>query len=134
MYYEIHLVIPAATTEAAPAIEMLTLAAGIVGVVEVEFPSGSEGLVHVRLGRPESTWLPSNPSGDFASDDYVIRIPEHLEVSPGNNIVKITGWAPSHSYGMTIPVRIGVLPREVVEPVSPLVELMRKFFRLVGVR
>jgi len=134
MFYDFAITIPANTAKEAPVSQELKLTAGIVHYVEIEFPSGCAGLAHVQIRQPEATYLPTNPDGSFASDGYVIPIKEHLELGPGENSLKAVCWNLDDTYSHTITIRVGVLLREQLEPVSVLNNLMQKFFRLVGVR
>jgi len=134
MFYDFALTIPANTLQAAPYTQELKLTAGIVHYVEIEFPSGCAGLAHVQIRQPEATYLPTNPDGSFASDGYVIPIKEHLELGSGENTLKAVGWNLDDTYEHTITIRIGVLLKEQLEPVTGLTALMQRFFRLVGVR
>jgi hypothetical protein len=134
MFYDFALTIPANTAQASPVTQELKLTAGIVHYVEIEFPSGCAGLAHVQIRQPEATYLPTNPDGSFHSDGHVIPIKEHLELGPGENTLKAVAWNLDDTYQHIVTVRIGVLAKEQLEPVTGLMALLQKFFRLVGVR
>ncbi len=114
MFYDFAITVPADTALATPVTQDMQLTAGVVHQVEIGFPSGCAGLVHVRIGQPEATYLPTNPEGSFASDGYVIRFNEHKELSAGSNLLTAFAWNLDDTYPPTITVRIGVLPRDAV--------------------
>ena len=140
MYYEFEIDIPANTKASAPVSQELKLTAGIVHYVEIEFPSGcaatdgSGNLVHLQIRQPEATYLPTNPDGSFASDNHVIAFNEHKELSPGNDLLKLYAWNDDDTYAHTLRLRIGVLPKDVVEPQGSLGSALDKFLQLVGIK
>ncbi len=140
MFYEFSISVPANTAKASPTTQELHLTAGIVHYVEIEFPDGcaaTDGsglLTYLQIRQPEATYLPTNPEGWFASDGHIIPVKEHKELTESNNRLKLVAYNLDDTYAHIIRVRIGVLPKEELEPTSLLSDLLSRFLRLVGVR
>ncbi len=134
MFYSFDITIAKSTTQAAPHTEDLKLGAGIIHYVEIEFPSGCQGLAHIQLLYEGAHYLPTNPDSDFASDNYVIPIREYKELTAGASILKAVAWNDDDTYSHTIIVRIGVLPVEVMEPQTGLIAGIKKFLGMVGIK
>lgn len=133
MFYDFTLTVPANTAKSAPASETMKLTTGIIHRVEIQFPSGCLGAVHVYLEHEGHQFLPSNPDGSFASDGYTIPIDEHYEIKSGLTDMWVRGWSDAEDYDHTITVRVGILPLETVSPFVGIIGALRKFLKLVGV-
>ena len=91
-------------------------AKGIIHKIELVFPSGCFGLVHVQLFQGGHPIAPSTFRQTYASDNEVILIPEFTELRSELNTITITGWNEDDTYDHTIRFRIYVLPKEVLLP------------------
>ena len=116
MIYEYNLTIPANTLAASPASLTLPLAPGIIHKFEVEFPAGCNKAVLVTLRRGLHQVFPTNPDGQLAANAYTISYPEYYSVEDKPHQLEAYGWSPDTTYSHTITIRIGVLPRDVLEP------------------
>lgn len=133
MFYDFAVVVPAGTTEAAPKVETLKLTKGIIHRVEVEFPSGCKGYVSLALYHQEHQVWPTNPSGEFSTSGYTIPIDEHYRLHTKPYSLKARAWSPDATYNHTITVRIGILPQEVLSPLTGLGAMFKKFFKMLGI-
>lgn len=133
MFYSYAIPIPAGTTEASPLITELTLSKGILHRVEIEFPAGCRGLAHCQIKEAGLHQVyPTNPTGNFASDDYVIVLDDYYDI-PSPYLLRAFAWNDDDTYPHTLLIRIGVLPTEIVSPMGGVVGALRKFLKLVGV-
>lgn len=133
MFYDYAFPIPASTAKASPYTRDLHLCAGIVHRIELQFPIGTYALAHCYLVHDGHQWQPSNPDGDFASDGYVIAFDEYYELAENNNIVKFVGWNDDDTFQHTITVRIGILPKDVVQPQQSVTSGLRKLLQMIGI-
>lgn len=115
MIYSYAITIPANTSEADPVEQEIRLTAGLISHVEVEFPAGCAGLVHLRVMREGGHLWPTNPEGNLASDDYVIPWDEHIELTSSPYRLQAVAWSDDDTYSHTLTLRINMLPLEVVE-------------------
>jgi len=132
MFYDFAITVPPNTPREKPIKQEMKLTKGVIHRIEVQFPIGCAGLVHVRLYHNEAVFLPTNPEGSFASDGYVIPIDEHFELKTEPYTLIARLWNEDDTYEHTITLRIGILPKEVLAPLAPLVAKFRRFFRLIG--
>ncbi len=121
MFYDFAITVPANTAQASPVTQELKLTGGVIHYVEFSFPSGCADitggagpLVHVQLRQPEASYLPTNPDGSFAADNYVIKFNEHKELKAGEHTLKAVLWNLDDTYAHTVTIRIGVLQRDAV--------------------
>jgi len=133
-FYDFAVTIPAGTTKAAPYEKELELTKGIIHQVEVEFPAGCRGYAYLTIDHYEHQLFPSAKDNAFRSDGYTIAFNEHYPLTKAPFALTARGWAPDATYDHTIPVRIGVLEEEIVEPLKGIANLFVKFFKLLGVK
>lgn len=133
-FYDFAVTIPAKQTEAIPYEKELKLTKGVIHRVEVEFPKGCRGYVYLAIDHYKHQLFPSAKDNYFRSDGYTIAFLEHYRLTKAPYVLIARGWAPDASYDHTIPVRIGVLPLEVVSPWERLTDYFKKFFKLLGVK
>ena len=115
MMYSYAITVPPNTAYADPVIEEVKLPAGLISHVEVEFPAGCAGLVHVVVTEGLHQVWPTNPEGDLASDGYVIPWDEHIEITEPTLRLEAVVWSDDDTYAHTVTVRITVLPAGLLE-------------------
>ena len=113
MIYEFPITVLTTDTEASPAEEDIKLTNGVVHRVEIEFPAGCVGLVHIAIYHMGHQVWPSNPEGSFASEDYVVAFDDYYPLLGPPYLFKILGWTDETTYDHTIKVRFGLLPENV---------------------
>ena len=126
MFYSYTLTVPAGTPVTAPVIVLMPLDYGMVHQIEVGFPPGCAGLVHVAIWHCEHQAFPSNPDGDFAWDDYNIIIRNEaypIDVKP--YLFTLRGWAPSAALAHTVTCRIGLRLPDLNRPGSWLSRILK---------
>jgi hypothetical protein len=112
MIYEQRITIPKNTPESAPAVETLPVHPGILKQVEVIFPAGCVGLVHLRIYYWEHQLFPANPDSSFSGDDAHLVYEEDLEIRETPLEFSVRGWNLDDTYPHTPIVRILILPFE----------------------
>jgi len=117
MFYEFPLTVAVGKTRVAPEIQAIKLTQGLIHRLEIEFPDGCTGLVHVRVLWLDHQVWPTNPNEYFTSDGHVIIVDDYFELYGAPYLLKIEGWSEALSYPHTVTVRIGVLPKAVAEHV-----------------
>lgn len=116
MFYDYSFEIPANTTEARPERQDVRLTHGVIHRVEIGFPGGCAGLVHLQIKRGLHQLWPSNPDGSFNSDNYTIVFNEYQPLKTHPLTLTLVGWNLDDTFPHTIEVRFGVLPEEVLMP------------------
>lgn len=106
------------TTYANRKLTRIVLAPGIVHRLEILFPPGPAGLLHVLITDGLHQVWPTNPDEDFASDDEVVAFNEYYEMRRRPFELQVYTWNLDDSYNHTLILRIGVLPRK---------QLLRRF-------
>mgnify|MGYP001563722508 CR=1 FL=1 len=132
MFFSYNLALPANTPKTAPVEVEALLTHGIIHRVEIEFPAGCAGLVHVAVRRGLHQLWPLNPDGDLASDDWIIAWDEHQEVLEEPYAVTLTGYNLDDIYPHTPIVRIGLLPQSLQEAATRSASLVERLAKLIG--
>jgi len=134
MFYDFVLTVPANTAVADPAEKRMKLTAGIIHRVEIDYPIGTRALVHVKVLRGGHQLFPTNPSGDIATDGHVVAWDEHEELSPGDTELVAYGWSTANTYSYDIAIRLGILPKAVIYPLTGLTGSLKKLVSFLGGR
>jgi hypothetical protein len=134
MFYEFAITVPANTASSAPKEEDLKVTNGIIHRIEVQFPIGTRALTHCRLEHHSFSELPTNPSGDFATDGYTIPIDEYLEFFSAPFVIKAVCWNDDDTYPHTLTIRIGILESKRVIMFMNILKGLTKFLQLVGIK
>lgn len=134
MFYEFAVQVPAGTAIANPTTQELKLARGVIHRVEVEFRSGTDFRVGVRLYHEGSQLYPTNRDGDFKADGRAIIFDDHFPLDRAPFKLKFIGYSPTASYDHTIYIRIGVLEAELFQPLSGLTSMLKKLLAMFGVK
>jgi len=119
------------TAETSPKTQHLRLTRGIITQIAVKFPAGCHGLVKVRLFHQEFQLLPLNPDEWLTGDDETVIATYYYKLQEPPIGLKFHGASPGTSYDHTVTVRVTVLPEKVAS-MLPLVEMLTKLFRRIG--
>lgn len=112
MIYAFNISTPLNTTEANKKSTALRLGRGVIHKVEIDFPPGSQGTLHIAIRRGLNQVWPTNPADYFAADDRLISFPEYYELLwPPFRLVAET-WNESLNNAHTVTIRIGLLKRQ----------------------
>ena len=134
MMYSYAIPIPANTTEGDPVEQDLTLTHGIITHVEVEFPPGCAGLVHLVVTRYGSQLWPLNPDGDLASDGYVIPWDEEYDLTQAPYTLRAVAWNDDDTFAHTLTIRITLSPIAGRTALQEMHYILQTFARLVGIK
>ena len=93
---------------------ILPLARGVIHQIEILFPPGPAGLLHIHLNRGIHQIWPSNSEGNFSADDNTIGFREHFEITGRPYQLEAYTWNDDDTYPHLVIVRIGVLERKFI--------------------
>ena len=115
MFYSFALVIPANTPQSSPASLSCKLTAGTIERVDIQFPAGCAGLVHVSINHLLHQLAPNNPDGTFSSDGQTISFGEDYPLKAAPYAVTFKGWNDDDTFPHTITLwlsirRPGIVP------------------------
>lgn len=100
-------------TEDSPKWTRLKVTKGLVYQVEIEFPPGPLGLLHVSIFDAGHQVWPSNPDFDFHGDNGMIVFPDtYLKMVEPYEFMART-WNEDDTYQHQIHIRIGMASNEV---------------------
>lgn len=112
MFYRYAVTIAAETTEADPSITYMDLAPGELHQVEIGFPWGCAGLVHVQIWRGEHQVWPTNPGESFAWNDYNVVFSESEQCAGATEHWSIRAWNDDVRHDHNLVVRVGILDQK----------------------
>lgn len=133
MLYNFSFMVPADTAELDPVITELKLGAGIIHRIEVEFRYGPSFMVFVKILRGGFQLFPINRDSSLRGDGTIIGSDEYEELTEDDNTLKVVAYSPGTQYDHQIIVRVGILPPDVVGPLSGIGGALKKFLALIGV-
>ncbi len=113
MIYETRLTIPANTTQAQAVETDVSIHPGTVTVLEILFPTGCAGLVHVQILHWVRQIWPSNPNSDFTGNGDPMTFAEDYEVLDPPFFFTVRGWNTDELYPHTPIVRFQITPKQV---------------------
>jgi hypothetical protein len=135
MIYVQRVTTPANTAEASPLVTPLELDYGIVHRVEISFPPGAAGLLHLQIRYALHQVWPSNPGGSFAWDSDSYEFDEFYPLETVRPVLDLVTWNLDDTYAHDVDVRLGLLPREAIQPERAEVGLLQELTRrLLGRR
>ncbi len=101
-------------TEAAPLVDTIPIAHGIISFVSIHMPSGCHGLVYCKLKHHEHSVFPSQEDMYLTADTNPVEWTEYYESYQPPYELKFIGWAYETRYDHVITVRVAVLPRKAI--------------------
>lgn len=125
---------PAGTLESAPQETELGLGYGILHRLDVAFPAGPQGLLHVAIDRDGRQLYPSNPQGNFAWDDEYIPNPVWFSLEHEPFAVVARTWNDDDELAHQVTLQFLILPREILQPAREDAGLLSRLGRIVGGR
>ena len=111
MFYEFRITTPANTPSTAPLETLLQLDAGAITAVEVLFPPGCVGLVHLTINDERHQVWPSNADSDLAGDTFPIAWDDAFELVDPPYTLRADTWNEDDSYPHTVTIRLELVPR-----------------------
>ena len=95
---------------------ILKVAYGIVTQIDIQFPPGPQGFLHLQINDALHQVWPINPDGDFASDFVNISFREFIPVLTEPLEFQALTWNTDDTYAHLLIIRIGILPVNVAAP------------------
>ncbi len=114
MIYRFGISTPANTSKGNQQKTVLKIARGIIHQLEVIFPSGPGGLLHVKINRGLHQVWPSNSDEAFASDNESLSFREHLELLTEPYKLEVYTWNEDDTYPHSVIIRLAILPRKFI--------------------
>lgn len=131
MIYSFSISTPANTAATAKKRTVLPLRRGIIHQIDVLFPPGPAGLLHLGINRAETQFFPYNADGDFSSDNDSFSFREHIPLLAAPYQLEAYTYNLDTVYDHLVIIRLGILPPEVVAPwLLPFTDRLRQ---LLGV-
>jgi hypothetical protein len=115
MIYDVPVSVLTTNTVDNPEIVEVKVTHGVIHRVEIEFPAGQVGLIHVAIDHLAHQVWPSNPEGSFAGDDYVVAFDDYYPILFAPYRLKIRAWTDGTTYDHTVKVRFGMLPESIAK-------------------
>jgi len=126
MDYRYSLTVPAGTLQSTPARKVMRVGRGILQTIEIGFPPGCAGLVHVYVSHWEQQLWPWNTDEGWAWDDYNIVLRNiNFGVSTPPYLFHLCGWSEDDTYSHRICCRLGIRRPELHRPGSWVARLLR---------
>lgn len=116
MIFRFGITTPANTAESSKQSTILLLAQGIIHQIDVQFPSGPAGYLHLQIRNALHQVFPYNPGEAFASSNVNIRFRDFIPIlEPPFEFVADT-WNTDDTYEHLVIIRLGILPVSVIAP------------------
>lgn len=109
MIYRFGISTPANTGASAKKRTNLKITAGVIHQLDLIFPPGPQGLLHVQINRGLNQVWPSNPEGSFAADNNMISFRERYEIMTEPYELEAYTWNEDDTYAHGVIIRIGIL-------------------------
>jgi len=133
-YFVYPITVPKNTLEKDAVTARIRLQRGIIHHLEIWFSPGCQGNVGVRLFRKESQVLPFNADAWAIGDSSTVGgAREWLELESVPYDLRYKAYNLDEYVNRDFEVIIGVLPREILDPVSRLTDAVVAFLRRLRV-
>ena len=118
MHYSFDLAIPAQTLEVNKISLVCPVNYGILREVEIFFPWGCAGLVHVQIHRFQRQIFPSNPDSNYCDNDYHLKFEEYYPILELPYDLVVKGWNLDDYFNHIITFRCSVINPKAISTVS----------------
>lgn len=120
-------------TKAAPLVDTIPIAHGIITLVSITMPSGCHGLVYCRLRHHEKAVFPTDEDMYITADTQPVEWNEYHESYQPPYELKFEGWAYETRYDHVVTVRVAVLPRKAIVSLA-IVDALRGILGMLSPR
>jgi len=110
MYYLAFLTIPPQTSQGDPYVHRMEVAPGVISHVDIGFPQGCVGLVHLQIYRHEHQLYPTTPGESFGWDNYVFSFDDAESLDEEPHRLTVRAWNDDDSYPHTLMVGVSIEP------------------------
>lgn len=118
MHYSFDLTIPAQTTEVNKISLVCPINYGMLRQVEIFFPWGCAGLVHVHINRFEHQVFPSNIDSNYSDNDYHLKFEEYYPILELPYNLAVWGWNLDDYFEHVVTCRFLVIHPSAISTVS----------------
>lgn len=94
------------------------LSAGVIHQVDVLFQDGCNHEEFVQIWRANRQVWPSNRGEYMRGNATVVSFREYFSLEPGSNILTAKIWSTLSSSWKEVIIQVGVLPSEILQPLS----------------
>ena len=131
MFYVKDISTPANTSRLSPVVSDIKVWSGVIHRVEVVFPPGPSGLLHVTIWHGGHQVYPSTEGMNFAGDNESSEFNDFYPLPLGFNTITVKTYNEDDTYAHTCRVRFGVLPRWLVDPTLQFRRISENFATLI---
>ena len=118
MFYVFSHIITITNTITVPKRIDMELAAGVIHQVDMLFQDGCNHKAGVQIFQGDYQLWPSNRGAYAVGNATVISFREFFELKPGANDLHALIWGDGVITGVQVIIQIGMLPRELLQPLS----------------
>lgn len=105
-------------TEASPHCKDLILTAGTIHQVDILFQDGCDHKVFVQIFRGNQQLFPTNRGEKFRGNATAISFREFYDMQVGKTLLTAKIWTTLTTDFKEVIINIGVLPKEILQPMS----------------
>lgn len=129
MFYDYSFKIPLNTPRYPIYTKEVYLTPGVIHRIEIGFPAGCVGMVHLQIKLGNFIIWPLNSADDFSGENYTIAFNEFYEIDTEPFILTLHGWSKGTAYPHTLRVRFGILPKKVLAPEETFIQAFKRLLQ-----
>ena len=110
----------------------VTLPAGILDKIEIQFPTGCAGLAHARVKHGIVSILPRNDNASVKGDGSIVTSRENIHLVEETNKFELYVWNEDSLYDHTLTFRLHVnvlTKNETLQTLKSILYYMRKYVK-----
>jgi len=119
MNYAFNITTPAQTPETNKLKTVMKLFRGLINKVEIQFPPGPAGLLHVHINRANHQVWPANAESHYIGDDQTIVIPAKYELDQPPFQFECFTWNEDDTFDHLVIIRFDIelaIPEQLLTP------------------
>ena len=120
-------------TKASPTVTELPLDKGVIDRVQIAFPPGPQGLLHVVIYRGSSILWPRNEGEGFAWDDFTLEFNPFYKLLEEPLGLEARTWNDDDAYEHQVTIRFNVVLEEIIFPRPESPGGIAKILRALGI-
>lgn len=116
MIYRFSISTDASTSESSAKETTLLIERGIIHQLDIFFPPGPSGLLHLQIFQSLHQLFPYNTGASFAAAGVNISFPEFIPIEQAPFTLTAKTWNDDDTNAHVVIIRMGILPRQIVAP------------------
>jgi hypothetical protein len=116
MVYRWSITTPLNTLSTSKQTTLLQVCKGVIHQIDIVFPPGSAGLLHLHINDALHQVWPYNTGQDFSGHNFTIRFREFIPVLHEPYQFTAYTWNDDDTYDHILIIRLGILPIAVIAP------------------